>query len=83
VLMASTPLPEAMVSDPIAVVPSLKLIVPVAEAGVTVAVRVIACPDTAVAAEAAKVTAVVVSGAVLTWTETALEVDAPSALSPA
>ena len=58
--------------------------VPVAEAGATVAVSVIACPETAVAAEAARVTAVVWScPAAFTWTDTALDVDAPSAASPA
>ena len=68
---------------PIEVPPSLKMTVPVAEAGVTVAVRVIACPETAVDAEAARVTAEVCSCAALTTTDTALDVEASSAESPA
>jgi hypothetical protein len=66
VLTANVPLPAARVAFPIEVVPSLKVIVPVAEVGATVAVSVMACPDTAVAAEAARVTAVVCSGAAFT-----------------
>jgi hypothetical protein len=57
------------------VLPSLKDNVPVAAAGVTVAVSVIDCPDIAVVAEAAKVTVVVFSAAALTWTGSALDVD--------
>jgi hypothetical protein len=54
----------------------LKDNVPVAEAGVTVAVSVMDCPDTAVVAEPVKVTAVVCKAAApLTWTDTALDVD--------
>jgi hypothetical protein len=76
VLKASTPLPEVTVAVPRAVLPSLKENVPVAEVGVTVAVSVMDCPDTAVAAEAVKVTAVVCSAAApLTWTDTALDID--------
>ena len=75
-LTASIPLPEARVADPRAVLPSLKDKVPVAEAGVTVAVSVIACPATAVVAEVVKVTVVVCSAAPLTTTDTALDVDA-------
>ena len=55
--------------------PSLKDNVPVAAAGVTVAVSVIDCPDTAVVAEEAKVTVVVCSAAPLTCIDTALDVD--------
>ena len=55
--------------------PSLKDNVPVAAAGVTEAVSVIDCPDTAVVAEVAKVTVVVCSAAPLTFTDTALEFD--------
>jgi hypothetical protein len=65
------------------VLPSLKVTVPVAEAGLTVAVRVIACPETAVDAEAARVTADACSCVALTTTDTALDVDALSAESPA
>lgn len=62
----------------------MNVMVPVAEAGATVAVSVIACPETAVPAEAANVTVVVWScPAAFTWTDTALDVDAPSAASPA
>jgi hypothetical protein len=62
----------------------LKDNVPVAEAGVTVAVSVMDCPDTAVVAEPVKVTAVVCKAAApLTWTDTALDVDDWSAVSPA
>jgi hypothetical protein len=57
------------------VLPSLKDNVPVAAAGMTVAVRMIDCPDTAVVAEAVKVTVVVCSAAELTWTDNALDVD--------
>ena len=74
-LTASTPFPEARVADPRVVLPSLKDNVPVAEAGVTVAVSVIAWPDTAVVAEAIKLTVVVCSAAPLTWIDTALDVD--------
>ena len=63
--------------------PSLKVTVPVAEAGVTVAVSVIACPATAVDAEEARVTADACTCAPLTTTDTALDVDALSAESPA
>jgi hypothetical protein len=56
-------LPEAKLADPIAVLPSRKVIVPVAEAGATVAVSVMGCPDTTVAAEAARVVVVVSSPA--------------------
>jgi hypothetical protein len=85
VLTESIPLPAARLAEPIAVVPSLKVIVPVAEVGATVAVSVIACPDAAVAAEAVRVTVVVCSGAAaaFTWTDTALDVEDPSAASPA
>lgn len=76
-------MPEARVADPIVVLPSLKVIVPVAGVGATVAVSVTDCPDTAVAAEAASVTAVVCSWAAFTWTDTALDVDEPSPVSPA
>ena len=70
-------MPEARDADPRTVLPSLKDNVPVAEAGVTVALSVMDCPDTAVVAEAVKVTAVVCSApAPLTWTDTELDVDA-------
>jgi hypothetical protein len=65
------------------VLPSLKVTVPVAAAGVTVAVRVIACPETAVDAEAARVTVDACTCAPLTITDTAPDVDALSAESPA
>ena len=63
VLTASIPLPELKLPDPIEVLPSRKVTVPVAEAGATVAVSVIGCPDTTVVAEAARVTEVVCSPA--------------------
>ena len=47
------------------------------------AVRVIACPETAVDAEAARVTADACTCAPLTTSGTALDVDAPSVESPA
>ena len=65
VVTASIPLAAARGAFPIELVPSLKVIAPVAEVGTTVAVSVMACPDTAVAAEAARVTAVVCSGSLL------------------
>jgi hypothetical protein len=67
-----------------AVLPSLKVIVPVAEAGATFAVSVMGCPETAVAAEAASVTEVACGGpgeAVIV-TVTTLEVEDESAASP-
>lgn len=83
VLKERVPLPDARVAEPIVVLPSSNEIVPVAEAGVTLAVSVIACPDTADAGDAARVIAVDGSCAPFTCTDTALEVDAPSAESPA
>jgi hypothetical protein len=65
------------------VLESLKVTVPVAEAGVTLAVRVIACPEAAVDAEVARVTADACSCAAFTTNDTALEVDALSEESPA
>jgi hypothetical protein len=54
VLRESIPLPELKLADPTEVSPSKKVSVPVAEAGTTVAVSVMGCPDTAVVAEAAR-----------------------------
>lgn len=83
-LRVSIPLPEVRLADPIEVLPSRKLSVPVAEAGATAAVSVMDCPDTTVVAEAARVTVVVCNpAAVFTRIDTALEVDDPSAASPA
>ena len=75
--------PDARVAEPIAELPSLNEIVPVAEAGVTLAVSEMAWPDTAVTGEAANATVVDDSCAPFTCTDTAFEVDAPSAVSPA
>ena len=63
VVRVSTPLPEVKPADPTEVLPSRKVSVPVAEAGATVAVSVIGWPETAVAAEAARVVVVVSSPA--------------------
>ena len=63
VLRVSGPLPEVRLADPIAALPSKKEIVPVADAGATVAESVSGCPDTTVVAEAARVTEVVCSPA--------------------
>ena len=63
VLRVSTPLPEVKLADPIAVLLSRKVSVPAAEAGATVAVSMMDCPDTTVVAEAARVTVVVCSPA--------------------
>ena len=63
VLAVSIPLPEAKLADPIEVLPSRKVSVPVAEAGVTAAVSMMDCPETAVVAEAARATVVVCSPA--------------------
>jgi hypothetical protein len=63
--------------------PSLKVTVPVAEAGVTAAVRVIACPKTAVGAEAARETVDACSCDAATTPDTTLDVDALSDASPA
>ncbi len=80
----SIPLPEARLADPIEVLPSRKVSVPVAEAGETVAVSVMDCPETAVVAEAARAAVVVCSpAAAFTLIDTVLDVDDPSAASPA
>jgi hypothetical protein len=76
-------LPDARVAEPIVELLSTNEIVPVAEVGVTLAVSEMAWPDTAVVGEATRVTVVVCSCAPFTWTDTALDVDAPSAESPA
>jgi hypothetical protein len=76
-------LPDVRVAEPMVALPSVNEIVPVAEAGVTLAVSEIACPETADAGEATRVTAVDGNCAPFTCTDTALEVDAPSAEFPA
>ena len=77
-------MPAVRLADPIEVPPSRNVIVPVAEAGETAAVSVMGCPDTAVAAEAARVVVVACSHpAAFTWIDTAPDVDVPSAASPA
>jgi hypothetical protein len=63
VLRVSIPLPGVKPADPTEALPSRKVSVPVAEAGATVAVSVMDCPDTAVAADAARVVVVVSSPA--------------------
>lgn len=83
VLILSKPLPEVRAAEPIVLPPSLKVIVPVAELGATVAVSVIACPDPAVPEEDASVTVVACSCAPPTRICTTLEVDEASVESPA
>ena len=83
VLTERVPLPDARVAEPVVELPSLNEIVPVAEAGVTLTVSEIAWPVTPVTGEAASKTVVDGSAAPFTCTDTALEVDAPSAGSPA
>jgi hypothetical protein len=51
--------PELSVEEPTLVPPSMNVTVPVAEAGVTVAVKLTACPATALVGVAARVTVVV------------------------
>jgi len=80
VLTASAPLPEAKVADPIALLPSMKVILPVAAVGGTPALSEIGWPARAVTGVAARVTAL---GRAFTWIETAFDVEAPSAASPA
>jgi hypothetical protein len=87
VLTASVPVSAAKVEDPIAVPPSANVTVPVGEelpeVGATFALRVIACPNAAVVGVAVRVVAVACSGAAVTCTDTAFDVDAPSVVSPA
>lgn len=83
VLTDRAPLPDARVAEPIVELPSLNEIVPVAEAGVRFAVSEIAWPDTPVRGEAASATIVDGSCAPFTCSDTAVDVDAPSAESPA
>lgn len=70
-------MPELRLAFPIAVLPSRNASVPVAEAGATVAVSVMDCPDTAVVADAARVVVVVCgpAAAVFTSIDNALDVD--------
>lgn len=71
-LIASVPAPAVRGEDPIAVLPSWNVTVPVGlevpEVGTTLVLRVIVWPETAVAGLAVRVTVVACSGAVAALT---------------
>lgn len=75
--------PEVKAAEPIVELPSLNEIVPVAEAGVTLAVSEIVWPDMPLTGDAVSATIVDGRFAPFTCTETALEADALSAEFPA